>query len=254
MQPSMKQPPAMQPQSGDTRQPKGSRADGPTPYPDAGDVASWPGQGPIAWWEWIDRNRVAFWSRRETDQGKVVLAGDSLTGSWNAEVLAEAFGELRFANRGIGGDTSRGLLFRFQEDVLDLHPTAIVICIGSNDMSRNGDPAATASNIASMIDKTRQVAPAIPIVLCLVPPRTDREAPARPGAIQDLNARIRKLGESREHVLWIDTFTPFVDAHHDPISQYFSDDKVHLVKAGYVEWAKPLKAAFTALGMVPPTP
>jgi lysophospholipase L1-like esterase len=241
----------MHPRSAHTPQTQRSGADGPTPYPNAADVASWPGQGPIACYEWIGDNRKAFWSQRERDQGKVVLAGDSLIAGWSPEMLAETFGQLQFANRGIGGDTSRGLLFRFDEDVLDLNPIAIVIGIGSNDMSRNGEPAATEANIACMIEKVRAHAPATPVILCCVPPRSDKDAPARPGAMEDLNARIGQLAKSDEHLLCIDTFSPFVTARHEPIMQYFREDKVHLAKAGYVEWGKLLKAAFHTLGVHP---
>jgi lysophospholipase L1-like esterase len=231
--------------------PSWALADGPTPYPDPKDTAAWPGKGPIRCFGWMVDNRKAFWAHRDKDQGKIVLAGDSLTGGWNARVLAESLGGFQFANRGIGGDTSRGLLFRFKEDVLDLHPSAIVICIGSNDLSAYGKPADTESNVAAMIEQARQSSATVPIVLCLVPPRDAKDAPTKPGALEQVNARLRKLGEGKEHLLVLDTFAPFAEADHKPILTYFGKDRVHFNKAGYAKWAQLLKGAFEALGVKP---
>lgn len=90
-------------------------ADGPSPFPNDKDEAAWLGKGPIRSFGWMVDNRNYFWTQREKDQGAVVFIGDSLTGNW--ETLAQSFPDVKVANRGIGGDTSRGVLFRFREDV-----------------------------------------------------------------------------------------------------------------------------------------
>jgi hypothetical protein len=171
-------------------------ADGPTPYPDAKDEKAWPGVGPIRTFGWMVDNRAHFWKQRDKDQGAVVFAGDSLTGNWEGKKLAAAFPKLKVANRGIGGDVSRGLLFRFQEDVLDLKPRAIVICIGSNDLSAHADPKGIEKNIITILDKANADNPQRLIVLCTIPPRDHKDAPTKPGAQADINARIKKTGRS----------------------------------------------------------
>jgi len=71
--------------------------------------------------------------------GAVVFAGDSLTRDWKD--LAQApFPDMKVANRGINGDVSRSLRFRFQEDVLDLNPKAVVILIATTTW-RHGSAA-----------------------------------------------------------------------------------------------------------------
>src|ERR1700683_3359424 len=139
---------------------------GPTPYPVSD--KDWPGKGPIRKFGWMDDNRKYFWSQRAKDQGAIVFAGDSLTGNWKE--LAEAFETWKVANRGIGGDTSRGLLFRFQEDVLDLNPKAIVLTIGTNDLAARGKPADGAANIGAMLEMVEKKDPALAVVLCTTPP------------------------------------------------------------------------------------
>src|SRR5450432_4105364 len=122
-------------------------ADGPTPYPDPKNESAWPGQGPIRNFPYMIGERTAFWKRRQMDQGAVVFVGDSLIGNWGTLAAGTAFPSLKVSNRGVGGDTSRGILFRFQEDALDLHPRALVLCAGANDLSAHAPPTDTIANL-----------------------------------------------------------------------------------------------------------
>src|SRR5215471_1248621 len=93
-----------------------------------------PGKGPIPSWKpfpklWAKR-RADFLAHRDQDKGAVVFLGDSITQGWND--LAQTFPDMKVANRGIGGDTTRGVWFRLQDDVLDLDPRAVVLLIGTN--------------------------------------------------------------------------------------------------------------------------
>jgi acyl-CoA thioesterase-1 len=47
--------------------------------------------------------------------------------------------EVRFLNRGIGGNLTRDLVERWQQDCLDLHPTWISLLVGINDTWRRYD-------------------------------------------------------------------------------------------------------------------
>src|SRR5690349_7275368 len=93
--------------------------------------------------------RKAFWAKREKEQGAVTFVGDSLTGGWKN--LAKDFPKLKVANRGVGGDVSRGVLFRVKEDVLDLNPKAVVIEIGNNDLTAMGSAADMLSNLTDIL-------------------------------------------------------------------------------------------------------
>lgn len=223
-------------------------ADGPTPYPDAKDEKAWPGTGPIRTFDWMVDNRASFWKLRDKDQGAVVFAGDSLTGGWDNKKLAAAFPQLKVANRGIGGDVSRGLLFRFQEDVLDLKPRAIVICIGSNDLSAHADPAGIAKNIAAILDRSIADDPKRPIVLCTIPPRDHKDAPTKPGAQADINARIKKLADGRGNVTILDLYT-LMSEDGKLVDKYFAHDRLHFAAAGYDRWTEVLTPVFDKLGL-----
>jgi lysophospholipase L1-like esterase len=222
-------------------------ADGPTPYPDAKNEAAWPGKGPIRVHGWMVDNRKYFWAQREKDQGAVVFVGDSLTGNWKA--LAKAFPNLKVANRGIGGDVSRGVLFRFSEDVLDLKPRALVLLIGTNDLSSHGNPADAEANIAAILAQAQEQNPALPIVLCQIPPRDSAVAPMKPGAFADLNARIAKLGAGKQNLIVLDLFNPLADSDGKPRAEFFAADHLHLAEPGYQKWAEVLRPALEKLGV-----
>jgi lysophospholipase L1-like esterase len=218
---------------------------GPTPYPDPKNEAAWPGAGPIRNFPYMAEYRKSFWKRRETDQGAVVFVGDSLTAKWAG--LKEAFPGMKIANRGITADTSRGVLFRFKEDVLELKPSAIILLAGTNDLSAHGEPALTERNLAAMLDQAREADPGVPIILCIPPPSGTRKA--RPDAPADLNARIAQLGAAREKLAVLDLFTLLGTPEGTPVPEYFVADQVHLSPAGYEKWREALVPAMEKLGI-----
>lgn len=226
-----------------------AQVDGPTPYPDPKNEAAWPGKGPIRSFGWMVDNRKYFWTQRAKDQGAVVLVGDSLTAGWKAPVLAAAFPGLKIANRGVGGDTSRGVLFRFKEDVLDLKPRAIMLLVGGNDLSAHGDPANAESNISAMLDLVKAYDPKLPVILGQGPPSADPKAPQKPGARADLNARIAKVSKNYPNVTLVDLFTPVATPEGKPIPEYFAADLVHISPAGYQKWLETLVPVFNQLGL-----
>ena len=224
-----------------------AQTDGPTPYPDPKNEAAWPGKGPIRCFDWMVDNRKYFWTQREKDKGAIVFVGDSLTGGWKAPMLAAAFPGLKIANRGVGGDTSRGVLFRFKEDVLDLKPRAIMLLVGGNDLSAHGNPAYAEENVAAMLDMVKAQDPSTPVILCQGPPSADPKAPLKPGARADLTARVAKVAAGRENVTVLNLFAAFSTPDGAPIPEYFAPDLVHLNAAGYKKWADMLLPVFEKL-------
>jgi lysophospholipase L1-like esterase len=221
-------------------------SDGPTPYPDPQDPGAWPGQGPIRVFPYMEDNRKSFWALRGKSQGSVVFAGDSLIAGYN---LREAFPNLQVANRGIGGDVTRGLLFRLKEDVIDVNPQAVVLCIGTNDLSCQTNPALAVSNIGEMVFQMREANPKLPIVLLLAPPRDVPDAPIKEGALQDLNDGIRQLADGKENIEIVDVFTPLADESGKPKPELFDARKIHPNADGYAKWTELIQSAFQKLGV-----
>jgi lysophospholipase L1-like esterase len=64
---------------------------------------------------------------------RVVFMGDSITDFWR---LNEYFTGREYINRGISGQITGEILGRMKADVIDLHPKAMLILAGTNDISR----------------------------------------------------------------------------------------------------------------------
>jgi lysophospholipase L1-like esterase len=227
-----------------TAEPK-SAVDGPKPYPDPKNEAAWPGKGVIRSFGFMVGERKAFWASRQKDLDAVVFVGDSLTGGWKN--LAKDFPKLKVANRGVGGDVSRGALFRFKQDVLALNPKAVVIEIGNNDLTAMGAPADMLSNLADMVAMAEKEKPEMPVVLCTIPPSANPKAPVKPESRKAMNEGIRKMASEHKNTHFCDLYTALANADGSPKPEYFADDKLHMNDAGHSKWAELLTPIFEKL-------
>ena len=198
-------------------------------FPVPGKTSSWDGFRPLN----VQR-RTFFAEQRAPDQGALVFFGDSITQGWHT--LARDFSALgvKVANRGIGGDTTPNALYRFDDDVLALHPIGLVVLIGTNDLGEHTSPAQIAANLEALRARVRQAAPKIPIAWCLVMPRSpDEDFPAR---IRDLNTRITALAQTDAFSVICDTFTPLAQPDGSSKPEAFNPDRLHLNATGYAIW------------------
>ena len=87
----------------------------------------------------------------ETKQSDIVMFGDSITygANWN-----ELFNK-PIVNRGIGGDTTAGFLFRI-EQVLKLHPKKVFIMGGINDIFQGYTIDEIFSNYKEILRKLKE--------------------------------------------------------------------------------------------------
>jgi lysophospholipase L1-like esterase len=217
---------------------------GPSPIPPKPD--SWQGRGyPKAYALW-DQRREGFWKDRQKDQGAVVFLGDSITHGWTD--VGNAFPALRVANRGIGSDHSYGLLWRLQEDVLDLHPRGVIMLIGINDIAGGVGPSDIAWNIRTMVDRMRKANPKMPVILCKVMPW--KVVPGKsPEWVMQLNALIQALAIGRPQVAVCDTWSPFATPKNVCRKEEFPD-LLHPNAAGHVKWAAALKPVMEKMGIL----
>ena len=132
-----------------------------------------PGAGPIRRYDWFKKlweEKRSGWAKRiEQDQKAVVFLGDSITQGWGDD-FGKAFGDLKVANRGISGDTTRGMLLRLKDDVLSLNPRAVVMLMGTNDLEEKAEPETIAANVKLILEEFAKHDAKMPFVLCQVMP------------------------------------------------------------------------------------
>jgi lysophospholipase L1-like esterase len=233
----------------------GVRAQSPDRYAIPATDEGLPGAGPIRRMEWFQN----LWKQRRTmwaglvdqDRGAVVFLGDSITQGWGGG-LGAAFPGVKVANRGISGDTSRGVLIRLNEDVLALDPAAVVLLIGTNDLDEGATPETIAGNVKLILGAIKAHNPATPIILCQVmPSAASMNRPA--DQIKTLNTLLLAAVKNDAQVIPIDTWRLFADANGDAPRQEFPD-LLHPNEIGYAKWAAALRPLLATLKFSETTP
>lgn len=181
-----------------------------------------------------------------TKQGNinVVFLGDSITQGWGGEgkaVWEKRFAPLGAVNFGIGGDSTRQVLWRIEHGLLDgLAPKAVVLKIGTNNLYGDfnaGSDEEIARGIEAIVKTVREKLPATRIVLCGILPRQNEFFTNR---ILKINPLLKKL-EDGQGVRFLDLTEKFETAPGKVIPELFVPDQLHLAAKGYEVWADALE-------------
>jgi lysophospholipase L1-like esterase len=140
-------------------------------------------------------------------------------------------------NRGVGGDTSEGVLARL-EQVARATPTKVFLLIGTNDLYRGASVGEIVANITEILDRLKQETPDTEVYLQSVLPR----APSFRAAVEALNARLAEI--ALEHgTAWVDLYPAFLDPETGGIRAELSNDELHLLGPGYALWKEQIEIA-----------
>ena len=186
-------------------------------------------------WPQLGRYRAADRALPATEPGRVVFYGDSITDAWvmNGGTF---FPGKPYVNRGISGQTTPQMLVRFRQDVVDLHPEAVVILAGTNDIAGNTGPS-TPEMIEDNLRSMTEIAKAngIRVILASVTPVA--RYPWRPeiqdtaGKVEALNAWIKDYC-AQEKLTYLDYWTAMAGPDGG-MKPGISKDGVHPNAAGY---------------------
>jgi lysophospholipase L1-like esterase len=171
---------------------------------------------------------------------RVVFLGDSITDRWN---LAASFPGKPYINRGIGSQVTAQMLLRFHQDVVALHPAAVVILAGINDVQgflQQESPEQIESNWEAMADLAD--AHSIRVVFGSLLPVNDYTDAAR-DVVKD-----RKPEELRALNVWLTAFCArrgyaYADYHaaltdvRGLMARTYTEDGVHPLDNGYARMA-----------------
>ncbi len=181
---------------------------------------------------------------------RVVFLGDSITDMWD---LSRYFPGKPYVNRGISAQVTAQMLVRFEQDVVALKPSAVVILGGVNDVSgflQVETSAGILANIEAMADIADRHG--IAVVLCAILPVTNtpqadyvvRER--HPEQLRAINAGLKDLARVRGYA-----FADYQSAMRTPqglLRPEFTRDGVHPLPAGYAVMAPIVETAIeTAL-------
>ncbi len=185
--------------------------------------------------DWAEYGRYAEKNAALAKAPSVVFMGNSITQCWY-DAHPDFFDGNNFAGRGISGQVSSQMLCRFRADVIDLHPKAVVILAGTNDIARNNGKISNehiAQNIESMVQLAR--ANRIKVYLCSVLPvktyKWRKDLGDVSQIIVELNGRLERIAD-KYGCRWIDFYTPTVN-DEGGFDERYTYDGVHPTAEGY---------------------
>lgn len=163
------------------------------------------------------------------DYPEVVFMGNSITEIW-AVYHPDFFNDNHFCGRGIGGQTSAQMLVRFTADVIDLHPKAVVIMAGTNDVALNKywvSPEQVVDNIVAMCNLARANG-IVPLISSIPPCAMFRWRPEVKDAAQtivSINQNLKTYAEAND-IVYIDYHSALADKNLG-FPKTLSDDGCH---------------------------
>ena len=182
--------------------------------------------------DWFGLNRYKADNERiiaSGDYPEVVFMGNSITDNW-AYFHPDFFSSHNFCGRGIGGQTSAQMLVRFNDDVIDLHPNAVVIMAGTNDVAHNEywvSPERVVDNIVAMCNQAQ--ANGIVPIISSIPPCSEfpwRKEIENPGqTIVDINKSLKAYADANG-IVYLDYHSALTDENLG-LPKTLSDDGCH---------------------------
>jgi len=203
-------------------------------------------KAPTAWVPTFKKN-VA-----RTKQGgiDVVFYGDSITQGWTGKgkaVFEKEYAPLKAVDYGIGGDSTRQLIWRMAHGELEgLSPKLAVLMIGTNNLYGNangGSDAEIAKGVEAVVKTLQEKAPGAKILLLGILPRQNEYFCGR---IKNVNEIISKLDDGSK-VRFLDMAPAFQEGFGKVKKELYVEDQVHLSEKGYELWAETMRPLFNEM-------
>ena len=180
--------------------------------------------------------------------GQIVFLGDSITDFYP---LDQYYNTLNLAtyNRGIGGDTTQGVLDRLKVSAFDIAPSKIVLMIGANDVyGGQKDNAYIIDKYNKILTQIKQKLPTTQVFCMSVVSQSQKMkdyfedaqlVPTKINQIIQLNAQIKNLAQQYAYT-YVDLFSLTV-VEDNYLNPNYTDDGLHLNANGFMVWTDLLK-------------
>lgn len=166
--------------------------------------------------------------------GGVVFVGSSSIRMW--KTLAEDFPGLNVVNRGFGGSELADSVHYFEQLVVPHAPRVVVLYAGDNDLWSGKSPETVLADFRAFCTKVHTTFPNTRVAYISVKPSPSRwkihEKFAR------TNALIAEECDKDPRRVFIDIYTPMLDAEGQPRPELYLKDMLHMKPAGYEIWTR----------------
>lgn len=141
-------------------------------------------------------------------------------------------------NRGFGGSTLPDVI-RYEDDViLKYKPKQIVFFCGENDLASSDTVTADVvfNRFVTLFTDIRKHLGNVPFVYLSIKPSPSRWR--RKDEMIRANELVKAYLNKQKKTVYIDTWTPMMNADGTPKTELFRDDKLHMKPEGYAIWQK----------------
>jgi lysophospholipase L1-like esterase len=185
-------------------------------------------------------NRKQLFEVLPIDSNSIVFIGNSLTQQFE---LAESFRKVSVKNRGINGETTKGLLNRLTP-ILKSSPAKVFIEIGVNDLNQGVPQEDIINNYTQIISRIQRECPAAQVFVETVFPvkktgKLIENSVINNENIRTINQKLKELS-SQKKCNFIDTYSSF-ELNGEMNPKLCLEDGLHLSGEGYLLWTKILK-------------
>jgi lysophospholipase L1-like esterase len=164
-------------------------------------------------------------------KGGIVFVGDSITQDYN---VYEYFSEYTVYNRGIGGDTTEGLLKRMHESIFDLNPSHVIILMGTNDFGvLNSNPQDIFERMKKIVSLIQMKLPDTKIILLSVYPVNPTLDHMSVGQRNNRNIQaLNQLYQTIEGINYLDIYNLLID-NQGNLNKDYTVEGLHINQNGY---------------------
>jgi lysophospholipase L1-like esterase len=164
--------------------------------------------------------------------GSVVFVGSSSIRMWGT--LASDFPGLPVLNRGFGGSKLSDVVRFADRIVVPYKPRVVVLYAGDNDLAAGKTPAEVFAEFQSFVAIIHRELPNTRVAFVAIKPSI-----ARVNIIDKMRATnqlIRDYIRADNKLVYVDIFTPMLDASGQPRAELFLEDGLHMNAKGYAIW------------------
>jgi len=167
----------------------------------------------------------------------ILFTGSSSIRLWHD--LADRFSGRTVINRGFGGSWLSDVVHYFPGLVVPYQPKTIVLYAGENDIAEGRTAEMLLKDVETLLALRRQHLPKSKLVFLSLKP-----SPSRAGKLEEVrkaNTLIRERLAGEKRAVFVDVFTPMLDAGGKPREELFGPDRLHMNDKGYDLWTAVLK-------------
>jgi len=182
-------------------------------------------------------------ARTPPPRDPVLFYGSSSIRLWPR--LAEDFRGFAVVNRGFGGSTLAECVEEMERLVFPVQPRAMVLYAGENDLDQGASPERIEDLFREFAERLDDRLGLIPLIFISIKP-----SPARAWALPQIgraNELVRAALADWPNARFLDVFPLMLDAAGRVRHEFFTEDWLHMSRAGYALWAAQVRACLAEI-------